>query len=96
MSEGHSKLSIKDHASLILGLALRHNLSGECANDILKVISYHLPESNQSLRTINKVKQKLATVENNDLKCIEYCEICSAIWPDDENVTICKTEACKG
>ena len=96
MTEGHSRLSIKDHASLILGLALRHNLSGECANDILKVISYHLPESNQSLPTMDKIKHKLASVESSNLKCIEYCELCSAIWPDDKNVIICQTETCKG
>ena len=95
-NQGHSKLSISDHAATVLGFCLRHNLSGECVNDLLKLIKLHLPEDNYCLASFGQVKEKVTGLEAEKFEFIEYCDICFSIWPEDENVTDCPKDMCRG
>lgn len=93
----HSRLTIKDHAAAIMALCLRHNLSTECINDILKMIHLHLPDNNRCLSNYGKIKSHLSDdAETETINYIEYCEKCFVIWPEDSSIFQCPTNLCTG
>ena len=65
-------------------------------NDILTTIRLHLPEDNLCFASFSKLKENVSGIHNTPVKLIEYCEICHALWPDNEDVTECSTPSCYG
>lgn len=65
-------------------------------NDILTTIQLHLPEDNLCFTSFAKLKENVSGIHNEQVKLIEYCEICHTLWPDDVDITECATVSCNG
>ena len=92
----HSVLTIKDHAAAIMGFSVRHNCSREAVRDLLTLIDLHLPQNNNVLKSYGALKNCIRTFSDDNIKLIEYCEMCYNVWPDDENSFQCLTDGCSG
>lgn len=93
----NSKISVKEHAAAVFGYSIRHNCSRQSISDLLQLIQLHVPENNRASKSYASLKRICNGWDTENIKVIEYCELCYVLWPIDEpNNFNCATNNCKG
>ena len=80
-------ITLNDSMLSVLTLALTHNLSGKCLNDVLQLISIHCPSPNLCKRTFRLFKKHFAKSKSL-IKSNYYCTTCFEILKEKDS--ICK------
>ena len=70
-----SRLTIGISALLVMAVVIRHSLTGQALNDILKLIWLHCSGSSEFLRSINELKKCFCDISSL-MKFHWYCSFC--------------------
>lgn len=79
----------------LLSCFLRNQFSARASKDIIKTLKESFPK----LKEINTLDwdEMLSHIDNTSLKEIHYCELCTKVFPvDNENVFHCQCTYCEG
>ncbi|XP_021344066.1 uncharacterized protein LOC110443942 [Mizuhopecten yessoensis] len=79
-------------ALLILSLAFRHSLTGECISDILTCVSLHCLRKNSIHSSLYKFRKYFSELKTN-LKLHSYCQKCDYLLTQDNRICpVCSSE----
>ena len=84
-----ASLSVAQSALLLLTLALRHNLTGECLSDILSVVALHCLSANAIHSSIYRFRKYFSNLQT-PLIFHRYCKKCEHLFKEKaDNCPVC-------
>ncbi|KAK3919910.1 Halomucin [Frankliniella fusca] len=72
----NARLSVLESVMLVLSLALRFSLTGECITHLLETIELHCPTPNQCITTLYRFKTFFKEIGRETLVLHYFCESC--------------------
>lgn len=87
-----SRLTVGISALLVITVVLRHSLTGQALNDILKLVWLHCLGSEETLRSINALKKCFCDL-SSPLTFHWYCSNCFMLM-DKNNEKVCPNSFC--
>lgn len=83
-----ASISVAESALLILTLALRHNITGECLSDFLSVIALHCLTTNLIHSSIYRFRKYFSSLKT-PLTIHKYCTKCEYLFKENEETDNC-------
>lgn len=88
-----SRLTVGISALLVMAVVLRHSLTGQALNDILKLIWLHCLSSSEFLRSINTLKKCFCNL-SSPLTFHWYCSYCFLLVDKNNRDKFCPNSFC--
>lgn len=88
-----SSLTVGISALLVMAVVLRHSLTGQALNDILKLIWLHCLSSSEFLRSINTLKKCFCNL-SSPLTFHWYCSYCFLLVDKNNRDKFCPNSFC--